>query len=146
MTFHSKFHWLEIMHSDIISIYKKMSINKKFSLRMAKPFYLTHIIMEKNDNSHIFKSRTTNFTSSIVEYAIVFNLRFQLFSDSDNNISLPHTRNYILQLLSLIQLSISILLNKLWIGTHCLSRQLHTCYHTKHSIQSKIWQLDVISK
>lgn len=115
LTFHSKFHRLEIMHSDIISILKKcQTINKKFLLRMAKPCYFTHIIMEKNDNSHIVKSRTIIFTSSIVAYARVSNLRFHLFPESDNNISLPHTLNYvILQLLLLIQLSIPILYDKL---------------------------------
>lgn len=81
---------------------------------MAKPCYFTHIIMEKNDNSHIVNSRTIIFTSSIVAYARVSNLRFHLFPESDNNISLPHTLNYvILQLLLLIQLSIPILYDKL---------------------------------
>lgn len=121
LTFHSKFHRLEIMHSDIISSLKKcQTINKKFLLRMAKPCYFMHIIMGKNDNSHIVKSRTIIFTFSIVAYARISNLHFQLFPESDNKISLSHTLNYIiLQLLSLIQLSIPILYDKL--------------------IQSKIW-------
>lgn len=104
------YHWKKICQT----------INKKFLLRMAKPCYFTHIIIGKNENSHIVKSRTIIFTFSIVAYARISNLQFQLFPESDNKISLSHTPNYIiLQLLSLIQLSIPILYDKL--------------------IQSKIW-------